>query len=166
MKTTMLSENIQKIIEKSIEKYPKGYKRSALKTALMAVQEENGFLTDSLMEAVAQFLEIDTIAVYEVASFYSLFDLAPVGKYKISLCTNVSCWLRGSDRLLHCIEKKIRIKPGETSKDSQFTLKEVECLAACGQAPAMQINGIYTGPVSEEALERWLDNPQGDWLWS
>jgi NADH-quinone oxidoreductase subunit E len=163
MKTIMLSENIQNTIAKAIAKYPIGKKRSALKTALMAVQEEHGFLTEPLMDAVAQILEIDSIGVYEVASFYSLFELAPVGKYKMALCTNISCWLRGSDRLLHCIEEKIGIKPGETSEDSQFTLKEVECLAACGQAPAMQINGIYAGPVSEKALERWLENPEGDW---
>ena len=164
MSEIVLSNQIQKIIAHAIEKYPQGQQRSALKTALMAVQNEHGYLTEPLMDAVAKLLNISPVSVYEVASFYTLYDHTPVGKYKISLCTNVSCWLRGSDELMQCIEKKLGITPGQTTQDGRFTLKEVECLAACGQAPALQINGVYAGPVCVQALEKWLDNPSGELL--
>jgi NADH-quinone oxidoreductase subunit E len=160
MSEFVLSNHVLFIIESAIKKYPPGKKRSALKTALMSAQEEYGYISVPIMDAIAVLLEISPIDVYEVASFYTLYDLAPVGTYKISLCTNISCWLRGSDLLLECIKTKCKIKPNQTTSDGLFTLKEVECLAACGQAPALQINGRYHGPVTVEQLDRWLSDPK------
>jgi len=161
MSEVILSENVRSIITHAIKKYPEGRQQSALKTALMAVQKEQGYLTEPLMDAIAKILNLPPLAVYEVASFYTLYDFHRVGTYKISICTNVSCWLRGSAELMQCLERKLGLAPGETTADGRFTLKEVECLAACGQAPALQINGVYAGPVSVERLEQWLDHPSG-----
>ena len=160
---TYSSENLPAFIldkiDTAIKKYPEGQKRSAIKTALMLVQEFNqGWLTLDLMDRVAAYLDMPSIAVYEVASFYSLYDLAPVGKYKIALCTNVSCYLRGSDNIVRHLNEKLNISFNDTTDDGRFTLKEVECLAACGQAPAMQINGTYYGPLTVELIDDILEN--------
>lgn len=157
MKQTLLSPTLCQGIDKAIAKYPEGQQRSAVKAALMLAQEANqGWLTTPLMDAVADYLSLSPIAVYEVASFYTLYDLTPVGRYKISLCTNVSCYLRGCEELSEYLFAKLSIGFGETTADKKFTLKEVECIAACREAPAMQINGEYYGNLSIEAIDRIL----------
>ena len=112
--------------------------------ALRIVQDQNGgWLTNELMDAVAEYLHMPTISVYEVATFYSMYDLEPVGRHKICVCTNISCMLNDSDGIVAHLQKKLGIKTGETTADKRFTLKEVECLGACAGAPMLQIGRTY-----------------------
>ena len=139
-----LSDKSKQEIDYWLKKFPENQRQSALLAALHIVQEQNqGSLTESLMQAVADYIGIPAIAVYEVASFYMMYDLKPVGRHKIYFCTNISCMLRGAYELLEYLEKKLKIKPGETTKDGKFTLKEFECLGACTGAPMMQIDKDY-----------------------
>ncbi|NBV28404.1 NAD(P)H-dependent oxidoreductase subunit E [bacterium] len=157
MRNPLLPDDVYAAIDKAVAKYPVGQQRSATKAALMLVQRFNkGYLTTPLMDAVAEYLLLPPIAVYEVASFYTLFESEPVGVYKISLCTNVSCYLRGCEDIKDYLFKRLQIKFGETTEDKRFTLKEVECLAACTQAPAMQINGDYHENLTLESIEKIL----------
>ena len=156
---TLLPPHIYEQIDHAIQKYPAGQQRAAVKAALMLAQDFNhGWLTTELMDEIAAYLKLSPIAVYEVASFYSLFELKPVGRYKISFCTNVSCYLRGCEEIADHLKKKLNIQFGETTSDKKFTLKEVECLAACTQAPALQINSQYYGPVTIESLDQILED--------
>jgi NADH-quinone oxidoreductase subunit E len=139
-----LSQNARNHIDHWVLKYPNDQKQSAVIAALTFVQNENaGFLTNELIEAVAAYLGMPKIAVYEVATFYSMFELKPVGKHKICVCTNISCMLLGSDKIMDHLKSKLGIDVGETTPDGKFTLKSVECLAACCGAPAMQIGSDY-----------------------
>ena len=132
-------------------------KQSAVMGALKIVQEANGgYLTTELMDAVAEYLEMAPIAVYEVATFYSMYELKPVGKHKICVCTNISCMLCGSDDIVAHLKQKLNIGFGETSADKKFTLKEVECLGACGGAPMMQIGKTYYENLSSEKIDEIL----------
>ncbi len=125
--------------------------------ALTIVQEENdGHLTEPLMDAVAAYLGIPKIAVYEVASFYSMFELKPVGRHKIGVCTNISCKLCDVDSVVKHLEKRLNISFGETTPDGRFTLKSVECLAACGTAPVMQIGPKYYENLTAEKVDAIL----------
>ncbi len=128
--------------------------------ALREVQHENGgYLTTELMDAVADYLDMPPIAVYEVASFYSMFELKPVGRHCIAVCTNISCMLRGSDTVLSYIERKLGIQLGESTPDGKFYLKkEEECLAACCGAPMMQVNHVYHENLTPEKVDRILDS--------
>jgi NADH-quinone oxidoreductase subunit E len=128
--------------------------------ALREVQHENGgYLTTELMDAVADYLDMPPIAVYEVASFYSMFELQPVGRHCIAVCTNISCMLRGSDTVLSYIERKLGIKLGESTPDGKFYLKkEEECLAACCGAPMMQVDHVYHENLTPEKVDRILDS--------
>jgi len=108
------------------------------------------------MDAVAAQLNMPPMSVYEIAHFYSLYRLKPCGKNELAICTNVSCWLRGAEDLLKYASELLDVQPGETSEKYSITLKEVECLAACGQAPAAQINGRYIGPLDKEKLLAWI----------
>ena len=124
-----------------MSKFPVERKRSAVVAALLAAQEENGgWLSESLMQAVADYLELSQIEVYEVATFYDMFELKPIGKHKIGLCTNVSCKLRGSDEIEAALHQKLGIGLGQTTEDGLFTLRETECLGACANAPVCQVN--------------------------
>lgn len=128
-------------IDAWIRKFPPERKRSALLPALRLLQKQNsGWLSIELLNAAADYLDLPKIAVYEVASFYSMYDLKPVGRHKIAVCNSISCYLRGSEKILHHLETKLGVKPGETTADGMFTLKEVECLAACVAAPMLQID--------------------------
>lgn len=139
-----LSAKLCSEIDKFIAKYPPDQKQSAVISALLLLQKENnGWLTVAAMDLVADYLGMPKIAVYEVASFYSMFDLLPVGKHKICVCTNISCMLRGSDEIVEHLQQKLQIKVNETTADGKFTLKSVECLAACGGAPMLQIGDNY-----------------------
>jgi len=144
-------------IDAWIAKYPPEQKQSAVMGALSIVQEANGgYLTTELMDAVAEYLEMAPIAVYEVATFYSMYELKPVGKHKICVCTNVSCMLCGSDDIVAHLKQKLNIGFGETTADNKFTLKEVECLGACGGAPMMQIGKTYYENLSSEKIDEIL----------
>ena len=137
----ILSESVKKEIDRWIRKYPPDQKRSAVVISLLLAQEQHGgWLSHAAMNAVADYLEMPRIIAYEAATFYDMLNLKPIGKNKISICTNVSCMLRGSDDIVACLQKRLGINLGETTKDGLFTLKEVECMAACGGAPMCQIN--------------------------
>lgn len=155
-----LSPHVCAEIDRWVSKFPADRKRSAVLAALREVQHENGgYLTTELMDAVANYLELPPIAVYEVASFYSMFELKPVGRHSISVCTNVSCMLRGSDEIVAHIENKLGIKTGHSTEDGKFYLKEEEeCLAACVRAPMMQIDHIYYENLTLEKVDQILDN--------
>jgi len=150
--TVVLSLKSKKAIDQWLKKFPTDQKQSGVLFALRTVQAENGgWLSEVLMDAVAAYLGMPNIAVYEVATFYSMFDLKPVGKHKICVCTNIACLLRGSDEILNQIKTELGIEVGETTRDGRFTLKAVECLAACGGAPMMQIGGkVYENLTPEK----------------
>lgn len=131
-------------LQQWIAKYPPEQKQSAVMAGLRIAQDHNGgWLSDALIEAVADYLEMPAIAAYEVATFYSMYERSPVGTHKISVCTNISCMLRGSDAVVEHLQTKLGIKLGETTADGRFTLKEVECLGACVNAPMMQVGRSY-----------------------
>jgi len=157
--TERLSDHAREEIDRWLAKYPPDHKRSAVLAALREVQHENGgYLTTELMDAVAEYLELPPIAVYEVASFYSMFELKPVGRHSISVCTNISCMLCGSDAIVAHIEKKLGIKTGESTSDGKFFLKqEEECLAACAGGPMMQVDHVYYENLTPEKVDQILD---------
>jgi NADH-quinone oxidoreductase subunit E len=154
-----LSEHARHVIDGWLAKYPPDRKRSAVLAALREVQHENGgYLTTELMDAVADYLGLPKIAVYEVASFYSMFELKPVARNSVSVCTNVSCMLCGADDIVAHIEKKLGIRTGESTPDGRIYLKqEEECLAACCGAPMMQINHKYYENLTPETVDAVLD---------
>lgn len=157
-KLHLLSEASLKEIDIWVAKYPADKKQSAVMSALRIAQDQNrGFLTEDLMDAVAEYLEMRPIAVYEVATFYSMYELEPVGKHKICVCTNISCMLCGSDKIVDHLSQKLGIKFGETTTDGRFTLKEVECLGACVNAPMLQIGDTYYENLTEEKVDQVLD---------
>lgn len=153
----MLSPESLTKIEREVAKYPADRKQSAVMAALSIAQDEHGWLSEPLMDYVAGLLELRPIQVYEVATFYSMYELKPVGRHKISVCTNVSCMLCGSDEIVRHLQKRLGIKFGETSADGRFTLKEVECLAACGGAPMFMIDKHYYENLTPERVDEILD---------
>jgi NADH-quinone oxidoreductase subunit E len=155
----VLSAHARAEIDHWLTRYPADQKQSAVLAALREVQHENGgYLTTELMDAVADYLDMPPIAVYEVASFYSMFELKPVGRHSISVCTNISCMLRGGDAILAHLEKKLGIKLGESTSDGKFYLKrEEECLAACCGAPMMQVDHVYYEQLTPEKVDQVLD---------
>jgi len=152
----MLSRASLEQVNREIAKYPAERKASAVMAALRIAQEEHGWLSVPLMDYVAELLGMRPIQVYEVATFYSMYDLKPVGKHKISVCTNVSCMLCGSDTIVKHLEKRLGIKLGETTTDGRYTLKEVECLAACGGAPMFQIGKTYYENLTPQKVDEIL----------
>ncbi len=153
-----LSEHTRKKIDEWLLRYPTDQKRSAVLQALHYVQEENkGWLTEELMDAVAEYLQLPRIAVYEVATFYSMYYLAPVGKHVINVCTNISCMLSGSTEIVEHLKKRLKISTNETTADGKFTLKEVECLAACAAAPVFQMGKKYYEHLTPEKIDKILD---------
>lgn len=156
---TVLSAETRAHIDHWVAKFPADRKRSAVIQALMAAQEQNqGFLTDELMTAVAKYLDIKPVFAYEVASFYSMMNTQPVGRHEVSVCTNISCWLNGAEDLVKLCESKLGIKLGESTPDGRVYLKkEEECIAACVYAPAMTVNGHYHERLTPEKLESILD---------
>tara|TARA_B100001063_G_scaffold118480_1_gene110683 strand:- start:1243 stop:1743 length:501 start_codon:yes stop_codon:yes gene_type:complete len=160
----LFSENIIKKIDSIRSKFPEDKNKSAIIESLLIIQHDNnGFLNDELIASLANYLNINKIDVYEVATFYSMFNLKPVGKITISVCTNVSCMLRNSDGIVNHIEKKLKIKIGESTKDNKFYLKdEMECLAACNGAPMMQVNHINYENLTFEKVDKILDEIAND----
>jgi NADH-quinone oxidoreductase subunit E len=157
-----LPDEVKREIDRQVAKFPAEQKRSAVLGALTAAQHHNhGFLTTEIMDEVAAYLELPPIAVYEVASFYSMYETKPVGRHSISVCTNVSCMLRGADRIVEHLEKRLNVSLGESTKDGRFYLKrEEECLAACCGAPAMQINHKYFENLTPEKVDKILEQFQ------
>lgn len=165
MKTQdLFPKNILKEIDIVRSKFPEDKSKSAIIESLLLIQHDNnGFLSDELIASLANYLNINKIDVYEVATFYSMFNLKPVGKITISVCTNVSCMLRNSDGIVDHIEKKLKIKIGESTKDNKFYLKdEMECLAACNGAPMMQVNHINYENLTFEKVDNILDEFAND----
>lgn len=157
--TPQLSEHTKAEIDRWIKKYPEGRQRSAVLAALREVQHENqGFLTTGLMDAVAEYLDLAPIEVYEVASFYSMLETRPVGRHSISVCNNVSCMLRGGDDIIRHIEDRLGIKVGESTADGRVFLKrEEECLAACCGAPMMMVDHKFYENLTTEKVDEIID---------
>lgn len=158
-KLHLLSDEVRKEIDVWVAKYPIDQKQSAVMPALRIVQENNqGYLTNDLMDAIAEYLDMRPISVYEVATFYSMYELKPVGKTKICVCTNISCLLRGSEEIVDHLNKRLGIGLGETSSDGRYSLKEVECLGACAGAPMFQIDKEYFENLTPERVDEILDS--------
>lgn len=157
--TTLLTESIKGKIDTWVAKFPIGKQRSAIIGSLHAVQEHNqGYLTPELMDAVADYLDLPRIYIYEVATFYSMFQTEPVGRNEIAICTNISCMLSGSDVIVQHIEDRLSIKLGESTKDGNIFLKrEEECLAACTGAPMMMVNHQYIENLDIEKVNEILE---------
>jgi NADH-quinone oxidoreductase subunit E len=155
----VLSDHVKDEIEQWKAHFPENRQRSAVIAALHAVQHENdGYLTAEQMNAVAAYLDLPTIQVYEVATFYSMFQTQPVGRHNVAICTNVSCMLRGADDLVEHVEKKLGIKLGESTGDGRIYLKrEEECLAACCGAPMMMVNHKYHENLTKKRVDQILD---------
>lgn len=136
----LLSEQSYKKIDREIAKFPADQKQSAVMAALAIAQDEKSWLSPEVMQEVADYLGMPAIAVQEVATFYNMYNTKPVGKHKISVCTNLPCVLSGGDRAAHYLKNKLGIDYKETTPDGQFTLIEGECMGACGDAPVMLVN--------------------------
>ena len=152
------SDKTLELIQRMIKRYPEGKHKSALIPVLHIAQAEfDGWLSAEVMDYVASILSIQPVEVYEVASFYSMFNLKPIGKCHIEVCRTSSCWLRGADELINHLEKKLNIKVGETTADGMFTLKTVECLGSCGTAPMMQVGPDYYENLTFEKTDTLLN---------
>ena len=154
-----LTDATRATIDHWVAKFPADRKRSAVIQGLIAAQDQNkGWLTDELMAAVAKYLGIPPVWAYEVATFYSMFDLAPVGRHKVAICTNISCWLNGGEDIVRHCENKLGIKHGQSTPDGRVFLKrEEECLAACCGAPVVVINGHYHEKLDAAKVDELLD---------
>lgn len=157
--SVQLSDHVREEIDRWVAKFPPDRKRSAVISALHAVQHENnGFLTTELMDAVAAYLGLAPIQVYEVASFYSMFETKPVGRHHLSVCTNISCMLRGAEEVVDYVEKKLAIKTGESTPDGRIYLKrEEECLAACTGAPMLMVDHVFHENLTPETIDKILE---------
>ena len=155
----MLTEETRKTIDHWVAKFPEDKKRSALIQSLIAAQEQNGgWITPELTEAVAEYLDLPPVWAHEVVSFYSMFFTEPVGRHKVNICTNISCWLNGADELVAHAEQKLGVKLGGTTGDGRITLvREEECLAGCCGAPMAVVDGHYKERLDIEKLDALLD---------
>ncbi len=136
----MLSDDALRRIDREVAKYPADQKQSAVMSALAIAQDEHGWLSAEVIDAVAHYLGMPTIAVYEVASFYSMYNLKPTGRFKLTICTNLPCALQGATAAAQHLKQRPGIDFGETTGDGKFTLKEGECMGACGDAPVVLVN--------------------------
>jgi NADH-quinone oxidoreductase subunit E len=157
--TEVLSAHVREEIDRWAARFPEGRHRSAVIGALHAAQHENeGHLTVEILNGVAEYLDLPTIQVYEVATFYSMFQTQPVGRHNVAICTNVSCMLRGADDIVEHVENKLGIKIGESTDDGRIYLKkEEECLAACCGAPMMMVDHKYHENLTPEMVDEILD---------
>lgn len=155
----VLSDETRSTIDHWVTKFPPDRKRSAVIQGLFAAQEQNGgWLNDEIIAAVAKYLDLPPVWAYEVASFYSMFELQPVGRNNVAICTNISCWLNGAEDIVRHCENKLGVKLGESSADGRVYLKkEEECLAACCGAPMMVVNGHYHEKLTPEKVDEILD---------
>jgi NADH-quinone oxidoreductase subunit E len=154
----MLSTESLKRIDREIAKYPAEQKQSAVMSALAIAQDEKGWLANETMNFVAEYLGMPPIAVYEVATFYNMYNLEPMGKYKITVCTNLPCALSGSNDSAAYLKKKLGIEFNQTTPDGKFTLKEGECFGACGDAPVLLVNNKrMCSFMSNETIDKLLE---------
>jgi len=152
------SEEKIREVQRIIQRYPEGKQKSALIPVLHLAQEEfGGWLSAETMDYVASVLNLEPIEVYEVATFYSMYNLKPVGRYLFEVCQTGPCMLNGSDNIIKYIFEKLEIKPGETTIDGMFTLKTVECLGACGYAPMMQLGKSYREHLTKEKVDTIIE---------
>ena len=157
MSVQFSEQKLQKVNE-LISHYPEGKQKSAILPVLHIAQEEfGGWLDVPVMDYVAELLQLEKIEVYEVATFYSMYNLKPVGKYMFEVCQTGPCMLNGSDDIIAYIEEKLGIKPGETTPDGMFTLKTVECSGVCGYAPMMQFGKTYREHLTKEKIDKIID---------
>ncbi len=159
-KSDLLDETLRQEIDDWLARYPEDKRESAVLAALRAVQHHDPqhHLSVEMMDAVADYIGMPEIAVYEVASFYSMYNLEPVGKHEISVCNNISCMLRGADEIVAHLERRLGIKLGETTPDGKiFLKKEEECLAGCCGAPMMQVDHVYHEHLTIEKVDEILD---------
>ncbi len=158
-KSDLLSPGTRARIDAWRKKYPPQQQQSAVLCALQATQEQNGgWVTRELMDAVADYLDMPPVQVYEIGTFYSMLELEPVGRNMVAICTNISCLLCGAETLVEYVGKKLGIKPGETTQDGRITLKmEEECLAACAGGPMMTVNGHYHERLTPGKIDAILD---------
>jgi len=160
-KTALFTDELRQKIDQWIAKYPAGQSQSAVIPALHILQDANeGWISKDIMNALAEYLAMPAIGVYEVATFYSMYELSPVGKHKINVCTNISCMLNGSESVVAHLEDRLGVKLGETTADNKFTLKEVECLGACCGAPMLQLDRDYHENLTIDKLDKILDGIQ------
>ncbi|MCY3769440.1 MAG: NADH-quinone oxidoreductase subunit NuoE [Gammaproteobacteria bacterium] len=155
--TPPLSDAALREIDRELAKYPDDRRQSALLAALRIAQDERNWLSSETIEYVARLIQVPPVRAYEVATFYSMYDLHPVGRHKISVCTNISCMLRGCDVIAEHLKSRLGVGWGETTQDGRFTLKEVECLAACAGAPMMQIGRDYYENLTPEKVDAVLE---------
>ena len=152
------SDSKLKEVEQIVQRYPEGKQKSALLPVLHLAQEEfGGWLSVETMDYVAAVLNLEPIEVYEVATFYSMYNLKPVGRYMFEVCQTGPCMLNGSDIIIKYIYEKLGIRPDETTADGMFTLKTVECLGACGYAPMMQLGKTYREHLTKEKVDAIID---------
>jgi NADH-quinone oxidoreductase subunit E len=158
-KVALLTEHTRHEIDEWIARFPAGRQRSATLSALRFAQEQNnGFLTPEIMDAVAEYLRLPSIQVYEVATFYSMFETHPCGRHHVSVCTNISCWLNGAEDILAHCERKLGIKVGQSTPDQRIFLKqEEECLAACTGAPMMMVDHVFHEHLTPTKVDEILD---------
>jgi NADH-quinone oxidoreductase subunit E len=158
--STLLSAEAIAKIDRAIAKYPADHRESAVMAALTIAQSETGHLTTELMDFIARHIGMPPVAVYEVATFYTMYDLQPVGKFKLSICTNLPCALRGANDAAEHLKQKLGIGWNETTPDGRFTLKEGECFGACGDAPVMLVNNKkMVSFMSSERLDKLAAQP-------
>lgn len=151
----LISQNIKQKIDAIRGDFPT--EQALLLPLLHEIQAEQGWISPEAIREAANFLHLAPARVEEVVSFYTMFNREPVGKHHVQLCTNIACYLRGANHLMQCLEKRLGIREGETRSDGKFTLSAVECLAACGTAPAMQVNEQYHENLSESSLLKIID---------
>jgi len=158
-KKDLLNEDTRATIDHWVGKFPPENKRSALIQALIAAQDQNGgWVSKDMIEAVADYLQVPPVWAYEVASFYSMIDQEPVGRHKVNICTNISCWLNGAEDIVNHVEGKLGVSLGETTQDERITLVvEEECLAACCGAPMMVVDGHYHENLDTDKIDKILD---------
>ncbi|HPD52567.1 MAG TPA: NADH-quinone oxidoreductase subunit NuoE [Bacteroidia bacterium] len=157
------SDESLNLVQELIARYPEGRQKSALIPVLHIAQAEfDGWLSAPVMDYVASLLKLQPIEVYEVASFYSMFNLKPVGKCVIEVCRTSSCWLLGAEDVIRHLEKKLNIKVGQTTADGMFTLKSVECLGSCGTAPMMQVGADYYENLNLQKVDQLVDRFRAD----
>jgi NADH-quinone oxidoreductase subunit E len=159
----LLPEDLKIAIDQWTKKYPPERRQSAVLPALTLAQDYNGgYLSQELIDAVADYLEMSRMTAYEVATFYTLYELKPIGRHKIGVCTNVSCMLSGCEKIVAHLQDRLQIKLGETTADEKFTLREVECLGACANAPVVHIGQRYYEDLTPEKIDKILDNLDGE----
>jgi NADH-quinone oxidoreductase subunit E len=150
------SDEFEKVALDTIARYPRA--RSALIPLCHLAQEQDGYLTEDAMEHIAELVGVTPAEVLGTASFYEMFKLEPVGDYVVNVCTNISCMLMGGEELLHDLERKLDIKAGSTTPDGKFTLEDVECIAACTEAPCLQVNYRYFHRVTHGEVSQLIDD--------